>query len=165
MNYFWWFIPSSVKVNTKGITTIVTSHHTVRIEHRNNLEDKLLSHILSFFSLLQKEIDDSLNQERGIAFTRMHSTSQKDNLFGMGHTNPCKLLLFLIHVIRNCKYWARITFDSFTQVLNSQYIFYVVFRIFLRRIKQVIVKVLQCIGLKLAEKNYIFIVVKVEAKR
>ncbi len=164
MKNFWRFIPSSVKVNTKGITTIVSSHYTVWVEHRNNLEDKLLSHILSVFSLLQKKIDDSLNQERGIAFARMHSTSQKDYLLRMRHTNPCKLLLFLIHIVRNGKHGTRITFDSFTQVLNSQYIFYVVFWIFLRSIKQVIVKVLQCIGLKLAEKHYVLIVVKVEAK-
>jgi hypothetical protein len=46
-----WLVPPSVEVHPQSVASVVTSNHSVRVKHRNNLEDELLSEELGLFGL------------------------------------------------------------------------------------------------------------------
>ena len=55
------FAPSSIKINTQGIASVIASDDSIRIQHGNYLEYKLLSKVLCFFGLRDQIVDRALN--------------------------------------------------------------------------------------------------------
>ncbi len=78
--YFWMkqlrrLAPSTIKIDTKCITSVIPSYHSIRVQHGYYLKHKLLSKELSFLSLSQKTVDWALYHKRWIAFPRVDTTS------------------------------------------------------------------------------------------
>jgi hypothetical protein len=63
MKQFGRFTPPAIQIYTQCVASVITSYDTVWVEHRNYLEDKLLSQKLSFFGLCDKVIDRALNHK------------------------------------------------------------------------------------------------------
>lgn len=78
-----WLVPPSVEVDPQNIASVVPSYNSVRVQHRDNLEDELLSEELGLFSLGQDEIDETLNHKRGVTLSWMHTAREKNHLFGV----------------------------------------------------------------------------------
>ena len=78
-----WLVPSSVEVHPQGVTSVVTSNHSVRVKHRNNLEDELLSEELGLFGLGQDEIDEALNQKRRVTLAWVHTAGEVYHMLGV----------------------------------------------------------------------------------
>eukprot|EP00350_Pseudokeronopsis_sp_OXSARD2_P008100 CAMPEP_0170550902 /NCGR_PEP_ID=MMETSP0211-20121228/8912_1 /TAXON_ID=311385 /ORGANISM="Pseudokeronopsis sp., Strain OXSARD2" /LENGTH=390 /DNA_ID=CAMNT_0010857721 /DNA_START=52 /DNA_END=1224 /DNA_ORIENTATION=- len=73
--------PAPVQVHSQDIASVVSLGHSVRIQHRNYLEDEGLSEELSLsVVLLEQEVDDPLHHKGRVALSRMHPTGQKDHL-------------------------------------------------------------------------------------
>ena len=105
--------PPSVQIRPYKIAAVVPSNHSIRIEHRHNLEDESLSQQLCLLVILLKQkLDGTVYQKLGRALSRMHSGGQEDDLFGLPARGflPCRLLLLLlcslfciwIRIIRCC---------------------------------------------------------------
>ena len=78
-----WLAPSSVEIHPQGVTSVVPSNHSVRVKHRDNLEDELLSEELGLFGLGQDEIDEALNQKRGVTLPWMHTAGEIYHMLGV----------------------------------------------------------------------------------
>ena len=78
-----WLVPSSVEVNAQGVASVVTSYNSVRIQHRDNLEDELLSEELGLFGLGQDEIDEALNQKRRVTLAWVHTAGEVYHMLGV----------------------------------------------------------------------------------
>ena len=73
--------PAPVQVCADVVAAIVAVDDTVRVEHRDDLEDEGLSqHLGLLVVLLQQEVDGPLYHEAGVALARMHSACQEDGL-------------------------------------------------------------------------------------
>jgi hypothetical protein len=78
-----WLVPASIEVDPQGVASVVPSNHSVRIKHRDNLEDELLSEELGLFGLSQDEIDEALNQKRGITLSWVNTAGEIYYMLGV----------------------------------------------------------------------------------
>ncbi len=78
MKNFWWCFPPPIQVTTSQWASVVPIDYTIRIQHRNNFEDKILPKSLSFFIIFIREIVyDTFHHPWAHWFTRMHTRSNK----------------------------------------------------------------------------------------
>jgi hypothetical protein len=78
-----WLVPPSVEVHPQGVASVIPSNHSVRVQHRNNLEDELLSEELGLFGLGQDEIDEALNQKRRVTLAWVHTAGEIYHMLGV----------------------------------------------------------------------------------
>lgn len=67
--------PLSVEVHAAQGSSVVSDDDAVGVEHRDDLEDEVVSEVLCHLIVRYKELKDALDDEGGIAFSRMHSRS------------------------------------------------------------------------------------------
>ena len=81
MEQLGWVDPPSVQVHSQDIAPVVPLGHSIRVQHRNYLEDEGLAEELGLsVVLLQEEVDDPLHHERGVALPWVHPTCQEYHL-------------------------------------------------------------------------------------
>jgi hypothetical protein len=94
----------------------------------------------------------------------VHAAGQKHYLLGVSALTCQQLLGFIMYAISYSQYVTCVPFDGIAQFLYFQNIIQVLCRVFLGQWKEVIFQVLRGVGLKLAEKHYILIIVKREVE-
>ena len=73
-----WSNPLSVQIKAAERAPIISDDDTVWIQHRNNLEDKVVSQILGHFLITNQELEDALDDIARITLTRMNPTCDHD---------------------------------------------------------------------------------------
>lgn len=78
--------PAAVQVRAGKVAAVIAYNHTVRVQHRNDFEDKRVAKQLGVLVvLLQQEIDCALDHELRVALTGVDPGLQKDYLLLAGH--------------------------------------------------------------------------------
>lgn len=65
--------PLTVQINTSKITSVVPIDHTIDVQHRHNLEDKVLAENLRDWRIAHQEVDDVFDEVTCHALSRVHS--------------------------------------------------------------------------------------------
>ena len=77
-------LPSSIKITTSQTASIVSVDHTIRIEHGDDLEDKVLSkHSRLFIVWISQKGENAAHHPRSYCLTRVHSRSD-DHALALG---------------------------------------------------------------------------------
>lgn len=85
----------SIQILTKQRCTIVSSHHTVRIYHRNNVRDEIFTILFRRGFLAAYVLHKSLAYERTVRLPRMYPPSDHNNF----------LIIILIILIHHLQHW------------------------------------------------------------
>ena len=76
-----WVKVNPIEINTSLICSVVTSGYSVRVEHRNELEDKLTSQLpCTRVIFSEQEVKEAIEDKTGRSFTWMNSTAHQENL-------------------------------------------------------------------------------------
>ena len=64
--------PLSIKILATERTSVISIYNTIRIQHRDYLEDEVIPEVFSSLFIAHEVSQDAMHDERGIALTRMH---------------------------------------------------------------------------------------------
>lgn len=148
----WRIWPSSVKVDSKRIASVVALDNPVWVQHRNYFKDKCFSQQLSFLvMLLQKKVYSSLNYERSVAFSRMDSWCQKYNLL---------VHIGFMNIFCDWYYKARVFVNCIAQFLHFKVILEKVSLMLILLKEQVVFEIGKSVWLEVWEEDDIVIILK-----
>ena len=98
--------PPAVEVDTQDVATVISVNNAVRVQHRHYLEYELFPQGLRLFaSGLEEEVDDALDHEGGVRFTRMHTARHQDRLL---------VRVAFVDVFGNSQYIASVSLEGLT---------------------------------------------------
>ena len=74
-------LPTTVQIAPGERTSIVTVDDSVRVEHRNDLEDDALSEVDSLLAITSDKFEEALHDKTGIRLSWMYACSYNYELF------------------------------------------------------------------------------------
>lgn len=107
---FGWIFPAAVKVLTTKRASIVTIDNSICIEHWNYFKYKVISQCLGFGCIADQEIYNAFHDPTCVAFTGMHSCTDKDSLFSF-----CFLIIWVLILRCDGQIFASVTSQSSTK--------------------------------------------------
>lgn len=75
-------LPLTVQITPQQAAPVVTMHHAVRVQHRNNFKHKMPSQLHSKRFIRQNKLQSSIQHVTCLWLPRMHTTRQHDSLLG-----------------------------------------------------------------------------------
>ena len=107
---FGWILPAAIEVLTAKCASIITINDSICVEHWNYFEYKVISQRLGFWCIAYQEIYNAFHYPTCIAFTRMHSCTDKDSLFSF-----CFLIIWIFVLRCDSQVFASVTCQSSTK--------------------------------------------------
>ena len=110
VQYFVWELPSTVQIAPCQRTSVVAVNYSVRVQHRDNFKDKVVSEQLSLLiGRISQEIYQATHHPRAHCFSRVNARGQKDTLFFIFR------IFFDFASRSNSNEWTIYTSDCFAQ--------------------------------------------------
>jgi hypothetical protein len=69
----------SIEVTARKGCSVVPTYHTIRIDHRNYFEDKLLSQLFGLDLRAGNKVEEAMHHKGRVALTRMDSSNQHNS--------------------------------------------------------------------------------------